>query len=222
MKKKISLILLLLIFTNLMIISIVQASSQDCNKVTNNLAYFNASLYDYNVVEFNERARNKNIDEFLQIGSYQEKYNIDSKLTLLGQMGYVADYWYKGKNSIFGGYQNGTKLDEDGNPVPYSNSGIYQGLVNKKLVNNNIALTYPNQNDTVFFPTTEQAESKNLVGDNKPYQKILRNQKVPFIIEPSGYYLMDSAKYHWKKGSNDKFELHSRNCWRNFTMEYTI
>lgn len=220
MKNKIYIILIanlvLITIFNLIIPSIKSyATSQNCTKITENIEYFNASLYDYNATEFNEKARGITIGQFNNL-SMQEKYNIDKTHTLIGNQGDLSDLWH-GKNvSLYGGLQNGMIMKNGVPVVATDKSSTMKGILKNKLVNNNVVLTYQNNNNTIFFPTYEQAEAKGNVGSGKPYQQILRNYKLPFIKENSGYYYMDSNYQHWKQSSNNKFELHKRKCWRTF------
>lgn len=210
MKKKTSIILIVLQTILILIELNINAYAQEnqCQEITDSIEYFTASLFDYNNIEFNEKARNMTQDEFNSL-PIQEKHNTDKKHTLFGNAGFMWDRWHGKNASMYGGIQNGTML-QNGQAVaiPYESS-VLRGIIHNKLTNNNITLKYSNNNDTVFFPTEAQAENKGLVGDNKPYQEILRNYKIPFIKEPSGYYYMDSNKYHYKKSNDNKFKLHT-------------
>lgn len=202
----ISIILLIFLLNNLK----VYATANSCEKNTEDIEYFTASLFDYNNIEFNESARNMTQSDFNSL-SIEEKNNIDKKHTLLGTAGLFWDSWHGKNASMYGGMQNATIL-KDGKAVPYTpdyNSSIYKGIIKNKLVNNNIVLNYANNNDTELFPEYEKAEAKGKVGNGKVYQEILRNYKIPFIKQKSGYYYMDSNKYHYKKATNKSFELHN-------------
>ena len=208
MKKKIFILFAILavslvgVFINLK----TYAASNDCIKVTDNIEYFKASLFDYNNIEFNESARNMKQSDFNAL-SIEQKNKVDSQHTLIGNSGYMWDSWHGKNASLYGGMQNATIL-KDGEAVAYGyNSSIFKGIVKDKLVNDNIILNYNNENNTIFFPTYQEAEAQGRVGNGKIYQEILRNYKVPFIKQNSGYYYMDSNLYHWKR-NNNSFDLH--------------
>lgn len=205
---KIKKIIILILILQLITITSTYATNNNCNKITENIEYFTATLYDYNPIEFNEKARNMTQTQFRALTT-QEKYNTDKTHTLIGTAGPYWTSWYGINGSLFGGIQNGTTFQNGKSTnIPYETS-IVKGVVQKKLQNNNLVLTYPNQNNTTFFPTYEEAEGKGNIGNGKPYQEILRNYKVPFIKEKSGYYHLDSNNYHWKKTTNNTFELHN-------------
>lgn len=206
MKRKtfISLIIIIII-TSLTNIK-VYAESNNCTKIPNNIEYFSATLFDYNNIEFNESARNMSQADFNNL-SIEQKNKIDSQHTLFGNAGYMWDSWHGRNASMYGGMQNATIL-KNGEAISYGyDSSNFQGIVKNKLVNNNIVLNYNNENNTIFFPTYQEAEAKGKVGEGKAYQEILRDYKVPFIKQNSGYYYMDSNLYHWKRNSNS-FDLH--------------
>lgn len=220
-KRSIILILILLVITifSLTLINInVYASVNDCEKITDDIEYFTVSLFDYNNIKFNEKARNMTQSQFNSL-SIQERNDIDKKHTLFGNAGMMWDKWHGVNASMYGGLQNGTIL-QNGEATAYTyDASILKGIVQNKLINNNIVLTHQNNNDMVLFPTIQQAENKGLVGDNQPYQEIIRDCKIPFLKSSSGYYYMDSSKYHFKKTNNQNLELHKRRSRRTFRME---
>ena len=182
-----------------------------CIEKVDNIEYFNATLYNYNAINLNAYARGYTIDEFNKL-SVEERINIDKKHTLFSSPGYMSTWGkkkYGGADLMYGGWQNGIQQVEKINErvYLYSIDGAKQGLVQNKLLNDNIVLTYKN-NNIELFPNQKQAEEKGLVGENQVYKEILRNYKIPFIKEKSGYYSFDSDEYHLRKGENDKFELH--------------
>lgn len=201
-------ILLITIFNFILPNIKTYATTNNCTKITENIEYFNASLYDYNAIEFNENARGISLTEYKKL-SLQEKNNIDKKHTLIGNQGDLWDSWHGANVSLYGGLQNGTILKDGRAIAGLGNSSILKGIVGNKLINNNINLTYQNKNNTIFFPTYQEAEALGKVGNGKPYQEILRDYQVSFIKQQSGYYYLDSQKYHWKKSDNKTFELHS-------------
>lgn len=223
MKKKIYIILitiliLVIIFSLIIKNKKVYAANNICDEITDNIEYFTVSLFDYNNIKFNEKARNMSQSEFNSL-SIQEKNNIDKKHTLFGNAGMMWDKWHGVNASIYGGLKNGTIL-KNGEAIAYTyDASILKGIVQNKLIDNNIVLTYQNNNDIVLFPTKEQAEDKGLVGNNQPYQEIIRDCKIPFLKSQSGYYYIDSSKYHFKKSSDNTLKLHTRRSRRNFRME---
>lgn len=202
----IGIIILITIFNFILLNIKTYAASDNCTKITENIQYFNASLFDYNNIEFNESARNINQTDFNNL-SIEQKNKIDSQHTLLGNAGYMWDSWHGRNASMYGGLQNATIL-KNGEAISYGyDSSNFQGIIKNKLENNNIVLNYNNENNTIFFPTYQEAEAKGRVGNGKIYQEILRDYEVPFIKQNSGYYYMDSNLYHWKR-NNNSFDLH--------------
>lgn len=130
-----------------------------------------------------------------------------------GDAGIKSDWNWRNIGStdlLYGGIQNGIISVEQINVMVHntSNAGVHKGFVADKLVNDNIVLTYRNENNIELFPNLKQAESRGLVGLNQVYKEILRNYKIPFIKEASGYYFFDSNEYHLKKNQNYGFDLH--------------
>lgn len=193
------------IFTNKVL------ANTTCIEKTDNIEYFNATLYNYSAIHLNSQARGYTIGEFNKL-SEATRGNIDKQHTLFSSPGYISTWAkkdYGGADLTYGGWQNGIlKMEKINEKVSlYSTEGVKQGLIKNKLLNDNIVLTYPNKN-IELFPNTDQAEGRGIVGENKVYKEILRNYKIPFIKEESGYYSFDSDEYHIKKGTNNKFELH--------------
>lgn len=114
-----------------------------------------------------------------------------------------------GGDKTYGGVANGWFYDKEYINGTYITGASTWGIVGNKLVNGNITYNYPNDNNIVLFPEKSQAEDLNLVGDNKPYQEILRDYQMPFIKESSGYYYFDSDKHHLKINRTEKkLEIH--------------
>lgn len=114
-----------------------------------------------------------------------------------------------GADKTHGGPANGWFYDKEYRDGIYITSASTWGIVGNKLKNGNITYNYPNDNNIVLFPEKNQAEDKNLVGENKPYKEILRDYQMPFIKESSGYYYFDSDKHHIKINRADKkLEIH--------------
>ena len=139
--------------------------------------------------------------------SWYEKYEIDKKYSLMGNATLLEN-----ENHMNGGWQNGFfRFDMDLNsPIPNQRIATHN-IVENKLQNNQLILKNKNQNDITYFPTIEQAEKRNLVGDGKPYQEILRDWQMPFVKEKSGYIYFNSDEHHVKRDYNSKtLKLHGR------------
>lgn len=76
MKKAIANIILVTILINLFITKSIANSS--CKIVTDNIKYFNATLYNYDARNFNSWARNYPLDHFNQL-SIEQRINVDSR-----------------------------------------------------------------------------------------------------------------------------------------------
>lgn len=186
-------------------------ANTSCEEEINELQYFNATLYNYNAINFNSYARGYTIEQFNQL-SEEERISIDKKHTLFGDPGFKSVWTWQGIGGcdlLYGGIQNGIQKVEkiNENVSLYTVEGVKQGLIQNKLLNDNIVLTYKN-NNIELFPNQKQAEEKGLVGENQVYKEVLRNYKFPFLSEKNGYYSFDSDEYHLKKGKDNIFELH--------------
>lgn len=177
------------------------------------IEYFDVSLFDYNPEEFNMYARNMSSTDFYNL-NYKQRGDIDSKLTLLGKANASGNYLNDSNRYYacnYGGVQNGI-LNINGN---YTNAsafsyfyGATQGRVEEKLLNNQVVLKNKNYNNLNFFPTEAEAEGRDLVGNGKPFQEILRDYKLPLIQDSSGYYSFDSNLYHAKVNNTKNIEIH--------------
>lgn len=159
--------------------------------VTSGIRYVNATLYDINTVEYNRYARNMDYSSYISM-SESARANLDKKLTL--QKTSSDNPVHGWAHSDFSTNYNSTYI-------------ALQGLVQSKLVNDNIVLTYQNNNGISLFPS-------DTILSNYPsvYPTVYKNYKFPFYKNSSGYYEFDSATHIVSVDTtNKKFNLYQGN-----------
>lgn len=148
--------------------------------------YVNATLTKINREPYNAVQRGMEAHIYYNL-TMEERYKIDQKSMFMAST----------EGMCIGGIQNGyIGLDQYGN-----SSGVLQGLVKSKLVNNNLQIIDKYTNKDSFFPTSNT--------NSKVYTEYLKDWKMPFIKEKNGYYSFNSDIYHVHKNYNTKtLELH--------------
>ncbi|MBO5476427.1 MAG: MucBP domain-containing protein [Clostridia bacterium] len=142
--------------------------------VTSGIRYVNATLYDINTVEYNRYARNMDYGSYISM-SESARANLDKKLTLQKT----------GSDNPVHGWAH-----RDFSTNYNSTYCALQGLVQKKLVNDNIVLTYQNNNGISLFPSDSVLSRYPSV-----YPIVYKNYKFPFYKNSSGYYEFDSSTH---------------------------
>ncbi len=162
---------------------------ENCTKVDeSNVRYVNSTFVDINPEFYNQDIRGINAAIYYE-KTLLEREAIDKKSILFGNT----------EGMCVGGIQNSFI----GTNIQTQNSGVLQGLVNHKLVNDNLVVSDRFNNGTTLFPSSGEA------GSNSRYNEILANWKMPFLKEANGYYSFNSDEYHLSKDyENKKFVLH--------------
>lgn len=159
--------------------------------VTSGIRYVNATLYDINTVEYNRYARNMDYGSYMSM-SDSARANLDKSLTL--QKTGSDNPIHGWAHSDFSTNYNSTYI-------------ALQGLVQNKLVNDNIVLTYQNNNGISLFPSDTVLAKYPSV-----YPTVYKNYQFPFYKNSSGYYEFDSATHIVSVDTtNKKFNLYEGN-----------
>ncbi len=157
-------------------------ASSDCKNISEeDIKYVNATLTKINREEYNANQRGMHWTDYYEM-PMSKRYEIDKKSMLMAST--------EGMN--IGGIQNGyIGLNEY-----WNSTGVLQGLVKNKLVNDNLYVIDKYTNKDTFFPKTNT--------NPQIYSEVLSNWKFPFIKEKNGYYSFNSDKYHIYKDYNTK------------------
>ena len=164
-----------------MLINRTYASTTCKDVAEENIKYVNATLTKINREEYNAYQRGMHWSEYYEL-PMATRYEIDKKSMLMAST--------EGMN--IGGIQNGyTGLNKY-----WNSTGVLQGLVKNKLINDNLYVIDEYTNKDSFFPKTNT--------NPETYNEVLTNWKFPFIKEKNGYYSFNSDKYHVYKDYNTK------------------
>ena len=182
MKKKIKLCIIAVISILFVVLASKTYASTSCEDVSEeNIKYVNATLTKIKREEYNAEQRGMHWTDYYSLPMSQ-RYEIDKKSMLMAST--------EGMN--IGGLQNGFM----GLNKPWSSTGVLQGLVKDRLINDNIFVIDDYTNKDSFFPKTNTNPTI--------YSEVLSNWKFPFIKESNGYYSFNSDVYHVYKDYNTK------------------
>lgn len=159
------------------------------NDVIKDVRYVNSTLVDFDGDKYNERMRNLPKEKYMKL-SQEEKAKVDENMMLFGM--------------CYGLVSNGYSNQFISPNVTRMIDGVYFGLAESKLENDNLKIVKNLKNGTSFFP-------KNAV-IGKEYVQALNNWKFPFKKEKNGYYSFDSDKFFVVKDyANKRFILKEGN-----------
>ena len=142
------------------------------NDVIKDVRYVNSTLVDFDGDKYNERMRNLPKEKYMKL-SQEEKAKVDETMMLFGM--------------CYGLVSNGYSNQFISPNVTRMIDGVYFGLAESKLENDNLKIVKNLKNGTSFFP-------KNAV-IGKEYVQALNNWKFPFKKEKNGYYSFDSVNF---------------------------
>lgn len=174
MKQKIKLTIIALAIVILGLLNNKSMASTECKNIPEEqVKYINATLTQMNREQYNAMQRGMWWGDYYDL-PIEQRGKIDEKSMLMAST----------EGMCISGIQNGY-IDV----LQYGNStGVMQGLVKKKLINDNLHIIDKYTNKDSFFP-------KN-ASNTDVYIQNLKNWKMPFIREKNGYYSFNSDKYH--------------------------
>lgn len=187
MKKRIKLFIIAFLFVITWSLHTKAMAALNCKNVSDDkVRYVNATFSNINFEEYNAYQRQIRPEVYYSM-SMEDRYKLDSDYILMNSTEFCC----------MGGIQNGF-LDVG----VYGNStGVVQGLIKNRLIDENISLNDKYKNIMTFFP------KQNI--NHNVFTEVLSNWKFPFVKESNGYYSFNSDKYHVYKDYNTKtFKLH--------------
>ena len=153
-----------------------------CTTITENVIYYNATLFDYNYNGFNSAARNMSYAQYNAL-SAEAKRSLDTSLSLTGPD------------------------SSDVRAVKYTGIGLVRNTLDS---NGNVVNTKLNNNGVSFFPSSQAEVTRiNNLGFGTAYDHAYFNVKFPFKKLSNGYTRFYSSENHLKyNASENKLELH--------------